>query len=124
MKTKKKTQKLTAATNFPSPLSKRLVLQCAQQSHALRPMVFWEMARVWDWTELATTQNGELSKAAFLSEMSRLYDHLTDETIKRNSRSMAFIAQATVPTHREFLRLCEKYGYDTANDEMEVPDEG
>ncbi len=123
MKKKEKTQR-TAKQPFPPPLPRRLVLQCAQQSHALRPMVFWEMARVWDWTELATTQNGELSKAAFLSEMSRLYDHLTDETIKRNSRSMAFIAQATVPTHREFLRLCEKYGYDTANDEMEVPDEG
>lgn len=123
MKTKKKTQKRCATKTFPTPLSKRLVVQCAQQSHALRPMVFWEMARVWDWTELATTKNGELSKAAFLSEMSRLYDHLTDNTIKRNSRSMAFIAHVTVPTQREFLRLCEKYGYDTANDETEMPDE-
>jgi hypothetical protein len=122
MKKKEKTQR-TAATNFPSPLSKRLVLQCAKQNHALRPMLFWEMARIWDWTELATTENGEISKAAFLSQMSQLYDHLTDDTITRNSRSMAFIAQATVPTHREFLRLCEKYGYDTANDETEIPDE-
>ena len=123
MKAKMKTQKLTATKPFPSPLSKRLVIQCAQQSHALRPMVFWEMARVWDWKELATTQNGEFSKAAFLSQMSQLYDHLTDETIKRNSRSMVFVAQATVPTQRELLRLCDKYGYDTANDETEVPDE-
>ncbi len=123
MKTQKKTQKRTAKQPFPPPLPRRLVLQGAQQSHALRPMVFWEMARVWDWTELATTENGEISKAAFLSQMSQLYDHLTDDTITRNSRSMAFIAQATVPTHREFLRLCEKYGYDTANDETEVPDD-
>ncbi len=78
---------------------------------------------MWDWKELATIQNGELSKVAFLSEMGRLYDHLTDDTIKRNSRSMAFIAHVTVPTQREFLRLCEKYGYDRANDETEIPDE-
>ena len=86
-------------------------------------MVFWELARVWDWKELARTEDGEFSKAAFLSQMSSLYDHLTDETIKRNSRSMVFVAQATVPTQREFLRLCDKYGYDTANDETEAPDE-
>jgi hypothetical protein len=123
MKKKRKTQKRTAAKLFPPPLAKRLVLQGAQQSHALRPMVFWEMTRVWDWTELATTESGETSKAAFLSQMSRLYDHLTDDTITRNSRSMAFIAQVTVPTQRELLSLCDKYGYDTANDETEVPDE-
>ncbi len=86
-------------------------------------MVFWEMARLWDLTDLAKTNDGKIGKAAFLSQMSRLYDHLTDETIKRNTRSTVFVAQATVPTQREFLRLCEKYGYDPANDETGVPDE-
>jgi hypothetical protein len=123
MKAKRDSRKRNAAKPFPSPLSKRLVVQCAQQSHAVRPMVFWEMARVWDWTELAKNHNDEISKATFLVQMSQLYDHLTDESVKRNSRSMAFIAQVTVPTQREFLRLCDKYGYDTANDETEVPDE-
>jgi hypothetical protein len=123
MKTKKDSHKRTATKPFPSTLSKRLVLQCAQNNHALRPMLFWEMARIWDWTELAKNHSDEISKATFLVQMSELYDHLTDETIKRISRSMVFVAQATVPTQREFLRLCDKHGYETTNDETEVPDE-
>ena len=123
MKSKTQNRSRTAAKPFPPPLSKRLVNKYALQKQVGRPMLFWEMARLWDWTELAKTESGDTSKAAFLSQMSRLYDHLTDESISRNSRSMVLVAQVTTPTQREFLRLCDKYGYDTGGDETEVPDE-
>lgn len=109
---KKKTQKRTAAKPFPAPLAKRLVLKCAHESHALRPMIFWEMAKVWDWMELATDDSGRTSTDALIYNLSNLHIYFKNSEVKDNSRSVALVLKVTMPTQKEFRRLCQKYGYD------------
>jgi len=109
--------------SYPKPLSKRQVLKFALHQHSPRPMVFWEMARVWDGVELATDECGEVSKEAFLRNASALYDYLSDDQSALNRNSAVLVVQARVPTSKYYIRLCEKYGYKTTNDDGDSPDD-
>lgn len=110
--------------SYPKPLSKRQVLKFALHQHSPRPMVFWEMARVWDGMELATDDCGGVSKEAFLRNASTLYDYLSDDQSRLNGNCAVLVVQARVPTNKEYIRLCEKYGYTPTNDDGETTDEG
>lgn len=99
--------------SYPKPLSKRLVTEFALKNHADRPMIFWEKARVWDWVDLSLDEHGEQSHELLLERLSDLESYFSDEAVSDNKRSMAIIVKVTVPTQRDWLRICEKYGYET-----------
>jgi hypothetical protein len=107
-----KRKKKKPVQNFPQPIPKKDVLKGASEVYSKRPMLLWENSRVWDIRDLATGGDGKLNKEKFLHEMSALWDHLTDESRNRNSKSMNIWLQTKLPTQREHLRQCEKYGYE------------
>ena len=98
---------------YPKPLSKKTVVDFAIKHHSERPMIFWEMAKVWDWDDLLRDENDQPNEELLLQRLSELHDHFSDDAVRDNERSMAILVKVTVPTQREFLRLCEKYGYDS-----------
>jgi hypothetical protein len=108
----KKTKKKSKPT-YPKPLSKKLVTDFASKHHAVRPMIFWEKARVWDWRDLLTDDFGEPDKELLLERLSQLHLYFADDAVTDNKRSMVMIVKVTVPTQRDWLRICEKYGYDS-----------
>jgi hypothetical protein len=107
-------------TSIPSPISRRTVLRYAAQEHAARPMIFWEKARLWDWAELSLDVDGEANTEVLRQNLLALNDHFQDETIPSNKRSTVLIIRATVPTQREFLRLCDKYHYEIDLEALEA----
>jgi len=109
--------------SYPKPIAKSAVLRFAATNHAARPMVFWEKARVWDWLELSRDENGNANTDLLLQRVRELNLHFSDDNIADNKRSTAFVIKATVPTQREWLRLCEKYGYDSDLEETVTQDE-
>ena len=115
MKTKSKNSK----ASYPKPLSKKLVTEFALKHHADRPMIFWEKARVWDWADLSLDEHGERIHELLLERLTELESYFSDESVTDNKRSMVIIAKVTVPTQRDWLRICEKYGYDTDIDGIE-----
>ena len=108
MKQKKRKSKPT----YPKPLSKKLVTDFASKHHAVRPMIFWEKARVWDWRDLLHDDFGKPDKGLLLERLSQLHLYFSDDAVTDNKRSMVMIVKVTVPTQREWLRICEKYGYE------------
>ena len=108
---KKKNQK--SKSTYPKPLSRKLVTDFASKHHAVRPMIFWEKARVWDWRDLLTDDFGEPDKELLLQRLSELHLYFSDDAVTDNKRSMVMIVKVTVPTQRDWLRICEKYGYDS-----------
>ena len=115
MKNKKKSK-----PTYPKPLSKRLVTAFAAKHHALRPMIFWEKARVWDWRDLLHDDFGKPNRELLLERLSQLHLYFSDDAVTDNKRSMVMIVKVTVPTQRDWLRICEKYGYepDLMDDEL------
>jgi len=116
MKKKSKNSKPT----YPKPLSKKVVLDFALKHHQTRPMLLWENSKVWDWKDLLTDKDGQPNKELLLQRLSELHIHFSDDAVKDNKRSMAVLLKVTIPTRREYLRLCEKYGYETDQDELVV----
>jgi len=108
---------------YPKPLSKKTVVDFAIKHHSERPMIFWEMGKVWDWLELSRDANGNANTDLLLQRVRELNLHFFDDNIADNKRSMAFVIKATVPTQREWLRLGEKYGYDSDLEETVTQDE-
>lgn len=108
---KKKKQK--SKSTYPKPLSKKSVVDFAVKHHSERPMIFWEKARVWDWSDLLHNDDGKPDKELLLQRLSELHIHFSDDAVPENKRSMAILVRVTIPTQREWLRLCEKYGYET-----------
>ena len=106
----------TKKPSYPKPISKSAVLKFASTNHAARPMLFWEKAKIWDWRELLTDDEGTPDKLLLLERLSELHVHFSDDAVSDNKRSMVIVVKATIPTQREWLRLCEKYGYDTDHD--------
>ncbi len=107
-----KKKKLRSKPTYPKPLSKKLVTGFAAKHHALRPMIFWEKARVWDWGDLLHDDFGKPDKELLLERLSQLHLHFSDDAVTDNKRSMVAIVKVTVPTQRDWLRICEKYGYE------------
>jgi hypothetical protein len=83
-------------------------------------MIFWEKAQLWDWAELSSDAGGEANTEVLLQNLVALNDHFHDETISSNKRSTVLIIRATVPTQREFLRLCDKHGYEADLEDLEA----
>lgn len=108
---KKKKQK--SKSTYPKPLGKKSVLEFALKHHSERPMIFWERAKVWDWSELLRDDDGKPNKELLLQRLSELHIYFSDDAVPDNKRSMAILVKVTIPTQREWLRLCEKYGYET-----------
>lgn len=108
-----KKKKLKNKPTYPKPLSKKLVTEFASQHHNYRPMIFWENAMVWDWADLSLDEHGESNKQLLLQRLSELESYFSDEAVADNRRSMALIVKVTIPTQREWLRICGKYGYET-----------
>lgn len=108
---KKKKQK--SNSTYPKPLSKKSVVDFALKHHSERPMIFWERAKVWDWSDLFCDDDGKPDKELLLQRLGELHIHFSDDAVKDNKRSMVVIAKVTIPTQREWLRLCEKYGYES-----------
>lgn len=119
MKKKNKKVKLI----YPKPLSKKLVTDFALKHHSERPMIFWEAAKVWDWSDLLRDDDGKPDKELLLHRLSELHIHFSDDAVKDNKRSMAIVIKVTLPTQRKWLKLCEKYGYETQLDETATEDE-
>jgi len=119
MKKKSKNSKPT----YPKPLSKKTVVDFALKHHQTRPMLLWENSKVWDWKDLLTDKNGQPNKELLLQRLSELHIHFSDDAVKDNKRSMAVLLKVTIPTRREYLRLCEKYGYETEVEEQVIEDE-
>jgi len=109
MKKKSKNSK----PSYPKPLNKKTVVDFAVKHHSERPMIFWEKARVWDWNDLLRDENDQPNKELLLQRLSELHIHFSDDAVKDNKRSMAILVKVTLPTQREWLRICEKYGYET-----------
>lgn len=110
------TQKQTKRPLHPKPIPKRAVLKFAASRHAARPMIFWEKAKIWDWQELLNDDEGRPDKELLLKRLSELHIHFSDDDVPDNEQSMVLIVKATIPTQREWLRLCEKHGYDTGQE--------
>jgi len=107
------TNKQTKKPQYPKPISKGAVLKFASTNYAARPMIFWEKAKIWDWHDLLRNDDGTPDKDLLLRRLSELHIHFSDDAVPDNKRSMVIVVKVTIPTQREWLRLCEKYGYDT-----------
>jgi hypothetical protein len=108
---RKKKQK--GKPTYPRPLNKKTVVEFGVKHHSQRPMIFWEKAKVWDWSELLCDDDGKPNKELLLQRLSDLHIYFSDDAVPENKRSMAILVKVTIPTQREWLRLCEKYGYET-----------
>ncbi len=82
---------------------------------------------MWDWRDLLHDDFGKPNRELLLERLSQLHLYFSDDAVTDNKRSMVMIVKVTVPTQRDWLRICEKYGYepdlmDEESLEVEVSD--